>query len=700
MRSISLILFLVLFLACPVAAQDDDAQRPLITADNAAQLTRLAILGRGWINQIAWSPDGTILAVASSAGVWLHDSADLDAAPRFLETRADTWSVAFSPDGRCLAAGGRDMSVRVWELDAVNSDTTNAQPLYDLECRVGDWWKPVESLAFNPDGTVLACASDGVMLWDMATGANLPVISGEPDFWGDTHVAFSPDGRTLATTGTSSRTQAAKPGLARQWDAQSYELLTSWTLTDGHWSGHYVTYSPDGTLLAVVAKTVKLYDVATGEIRYTLESTTGTRSVAFTPDGTLLAAASYGLTLWDVATGEFVAQLTYDDSDLAHCLGEETAQDWGPCPATYDVLSVAVSPDGARLAAADALGRVGLWTLPSGERVATLSGYNYGGSQRGGGSSDTISISTFAFSPDGTTLAAGTGGYMTSGGWTELWNIDRQVIDGYLGGGGSMQELAYSPDGALLVTASALSGVRLWDTTTNTVRDVLMEYGDAVGGVAFSPDGSRVAAGLVYGEVYVWDTATGEQVTVLEAPTEYMERITFSPDGSLLASGSSDGLIRLWDVQAGSLLASLDGQTSWVSDVAFAPVTLSGEILLASSSWTDSTIRLWHVHEDGTAVVSATLENVSLEGPAYLAFSPDGSLLAAGCVDGRVRLWDVLTGDLLVTLAGHPQSPWVRVAFSPDGTLLGSGGWDGTFWVWSVPDCCRLSHSNSEPSAY
>lgn len=50
-----------------------------------------------------------------------------------------------------------------------------------------------------------------------------------------------------------------------------------------------------------------------------------------------------------------------------------------------------------------------------------------------------------------------------------------------------------------------------------------------------------------------------------------------------------------------------------------------------------------------------------------------------------MRLWDVMTGELLVTLTGHPQSPWVRLAFSPDGTLLGSGGWDGTVRLWHVP---------------
>jgi WD40 repeat protein len=411
MRSVCLMLFLVLIMTCPAVAQDDDTQRRLITADNAAQLTRLTILGRGWINQIAWSPDGTTLAVGTSSGVWLHDAANLDAAPRFLETRADTWSVAFSPDGRLLATGGRGTSVRVWEMDAVNRDITNAQPLYDLWCQeVGDWWKPVESLAFNPDGTVLACAIDGVMLWDMATGEKLGVINGEPDVWSDTHVTFSPDGRTLAITGTINKPQAATPYFVSQWDTQSHDLLTSWPLAGAQGAGDYVAYSPDGTLLAVAGKTVTLRDATTGEIRQTLEGANGTRGLTFTPDGTLLAAADYGLTLWNVATGAFVARLTYDDSNLAQCLGEETTQVWVPCPASYDVLSVAISPGGTLLAAADAVGRVGLWALPSGERVATLGGYSYGGSERGGGSSDTISKTAFAFSPDGTTLAAGTGG--------------------------------------------------------------------------------------------------------------------------------------------------------------------------------------------------------------------------------------------------------------------------------------------------
>ncbi|MBN1203096.1 MAG: WD40 repeat domain-containing protein [Anaerolineae bacterium] len=687
MRNGCLVLFCVLILVHPVVAQDD-AQRQIITADNAAQITRLAMLGRGWINQLAWSPDGSILAVASSAGVWLHDTADVDAPPRFLETGADTWSVVFSPDGRWLAAGGRDMSVQVWEMSAVSRDMAGALPVYELECRVGEWWRPVESLAFNPDGTVLACASDGVLLWGMGAGEEPALISGEPDFWGDTHVAFSPDGTTLATTGTSSKTATRKPGLVRQWDLQTQALLTSWQLTEGHSTGNYVAYSPDGTLLAVAGKQVEVRDAATGEVRYTLENTSSTRSLAFSPDGTVLATAAYDLAVWDVATGTLLARPAFDDQAFAHCFGEDTGQPWVPCPASYDALSVTFSPDGTTLAAADAAGRVGLWDIPSGERVVVLSGYNYGGAERGGASSDTISKGCFAFSPDGITLAAGASGYITSGGWVELWDIDQGVIQGYLQGYGSMEDLAYSPDGALLVTASSLSGLRLWDTATKTVQQVLMEYGEAVGSVAFSPDGTRLAAGLVYGEIHLWDVTTGSLLTVFEDHTEYMSSIAFSPDGILVAAGNTDGTIQIWDVNRGERLNTLEGHVGWVNDVDFYPPRLpDGRMVLASAGgFEDGTVRFWGIQPgDGSADELVVLLSGAPAGVSSVAFAPDSMVLASGHEDGTVRLWDALLGELLVTLEGQPRDLPVNVVFSPDGTLLATGGGDGTIRLWGVP---------------
>lgn len=681
------ILLLVVVLTCPVYAQGSGPHPP-ITPDNAVQLTRLAMLGRGWINQIAWSPDGTTLAVASSAGVWLHDTADLDAAPRFLATRADTWSVAFSPDGRWLATGGRDMSVRVWAMAAINRDIAAAEPLYELLCQSGDWWKGIESLAFSPTGMLLACASDGVMLWDVESGKNLAVLSGEADFWGDTHVAFSPDGNTLATTGTSGKTQAAsrRAGMVRQWDVETGALVSSWQLTDGDAVGKDVAYSADGTLLAVSGSEVEVWDTAAGTLRYTLENTSGTRSIAFSPDGTMLVTAGYDLALWDVATGGLLAEPAFDTGEFAGCFEGEV---WMPCPEFDDVLSAAISPDGNTLAAANAAGQVAFWNIPSGARMATLSGYNFGGAERGGASSDTISMEHFAFSPDGHTLAAGASGYITSGGWVELWDIEQAAMRGYLAGYGSMSGLAYSPDGTLLATASPMSGVRVWDTSTNTVRHVLMEYGEAVSNLVFSPEGTRLAAGMVYGEIHLWDAATGEPVAVLEGHAEYMTGIAFSPDGTLLASGDADGLVRVWDVNRSALLSMLEGHTGRVNDVAFSPVPSPGEaggMLLASADGLDAgTIRLWTVQNNGSAVEQPVLMTTA-ERVLSVAFSPYGTVLACGMGDGTVQLWNAATGAPLVTLAGHPSASRMKVLFSPDGTLLAAGGGDGTIWLWSVPN--------------
>jgi WD40 repeat protein len=677
-----LVVLLMAIAVFPVHAQDRGSPIP-ITRDNAADITQVALLGHGWINQIAWSPDGGTLAVASSAGVWLHDMAQPDAAPGHLETGADVWSVAFSPDGRLLAAGTRNMWVYVWEMDTLNGETA-PQPVSRQYCASGDWYNAVESVAFNADGTVLACASDGVMFWDMTTDQLLADTPGLPDYWGDKYVAFSPDGSTLATTGTSSKTAARKPGLVRQWDLKTHELLTSWTLTEGQ-SGTAVAYSPDSAWLAVAGSAVEVRDAATGEVRYTLENTSGTRSLAYSPDGTVLVTAGYELALWDAVTGQRLAGPTFDNQAFVRCFGEDTGQPWTPCPANYDVLSVAISPDNM-LAAADAAGRVGVWDIRTGEPVSALSGYNFGGAERGGASSDTIGKGVFAFSPDGTTLAAGATGYMTSGGWVELWDVEQQAIQGHLEGYGSMTALAYSPVKDLLLTASAWSGIQLWDVQTGTVQHVLLDYGEAAGDAAFSPDGSLVAVGLVYGEIDLRDTATGESVAVLTTETEYMTSIAFSPDGALLAAGTYEGTVPLWDVRRHELLSTFVTQDDWISCVAVSPQLLDGRLVLATGGgYADGMLHLWAVGpEDGSAQELAVMQT-GIAGVTGLAFTPDGSVLVSGDRGGGVMLWDARTGEKLVTLHGHSSDFPVGVALSPDGTLLATGGGDGSIRLWGPP---------------
>ncbi len=680
-----IVLLLLISLTFGALAQDDNQARR-ITTDNASQLTLQAMLGRGWINQLTWSPDGNVLAVATSTGVWLHDANDLDAIPRYLTTHADTWSMAFSPDGRWLATGGRDMSVRVWDVATVLENTSAAEPVHEMSCRLGEWWKAVESLAFNPSGTKLACATDGVILWDVATGEQLAEFSGETDFWGDTHVAFSPDSATLATTGSNGKT-TQQPGLVRQWDAETYELRASWNLSNGPAKGNYIAYSPDGALLAIAERSVQIRDALTGDVLYRLENTMSTRSLAFSPDGAVLVTASENLTVWNTMTGEQLMWLDPGRDEFAHCFGEETDQPWKPCPVSYHFLSVAFSPDGTQLAAADAAGRITLWTLPSGEYAGTLRGYNFGGEARGGGSSDTIDKREFAFSPDGSTLAVGASGYATSGGWAELWDPEKGSIQVFLPGAGSMNDLVYSPDGTLLVTASAFSGVRVWTTKTYAVRDVLLDLGDMVSKMVFSPNSALLAVGLTNGEIHLWDVAADEPFTVLQGVDEYTTSMAFGPNGILIATGTAEGTLQLWDVARGEIVNTLEGHDGWVSDVVFMPEPLPDgrHMLVSAGGYDDNIVRIWAVQPDGGNADELAVLTSAPVPVTSVTSAPDGSLLVSGHDDGAVRLWDVSTGDLLATLDGHaPQLP-LNVAFNPDGTLLATGGGDGAIRLWGIP---------------
>ncbi|EMD37025.1 hypothetical protein CERSUDRAFT_124016 [Gelatoporia subvermispora B] len=328
---------------------------------------------------------------------------------------------------------------------------------------------------------------------------------------------------------------------------------------------------------------------------------------------------------------------------------------------TEPVRSVAVSPNGARIASGSCDHTIRVWDGRTGEEVTKP--------LRG----PTNCVNSVVFSPDGTLIASGSDD-MT----VRIWDArtGKEVIEPLTGHDGGVQSVVFSPDGTRIVSGSSDHTVRVWDTRTGKeVMEPLAGHTDAINSVAISSEGTRIASGSDDNTVRVWDMATGMEVTKpLAGHTEALSSVGFSPDGTRIISGSYDCTIRLWDAKTGEqAIEPLTGHTDSVRSVAFAP---DGIHVLSGSD--DQSVRMWDMRT-GKEIMKPTGH---ANWVCSVSFSPDGTQIISGSDDGTIRVWDArMDEEAIKPLPGHTGSV-MSVAFSPDGSRMASGSSDRTIRVW------------------
>jgi WD40 repeat protein len=573
-----------------------------------------------------------------------------------LKHKDKVYSVAFSPDGKTLATGCWDNTVKLW-------DASTGREMVALKGHT----KGILSVTFSPDGKILATgSSDGTAkLWSVTTGKELASLEGQtdPGFLSEiTSVAFSPDGKALATGGYKYQLSASPSpsiGIAKLWDISNKQELT--TLSGNMGIIFSVAFSPDSKTLATGSLslqpgdppgpgTLKLWEAATGKEFADLKGHMDwIRCVAFSPDGKTLATGSADKTvkLWDLATRQELVTL-------------KGHTNW--------VLSLAFSKDGKTLATGSDDNTVKLWDVDTRQEKATLKGHNAG-------------INSVAFTPDQKRLATGSFDYTA-----KLWDVATRYEQGTLRGHTDwVRCVTFSPDGKTLATGSGHEDktVKLWDMAREQEMATLKGHTDRINSVVFSPDGKTLATGSDDKTARLWDVATRQELATL-GHKETVWSVTFSPDGKTLAIGSNDNTVKLWDVSTQQELAILKGHKNRINSLLFSP---DGKILATGSD--DNTVKLW---DPAGKQELATLKGQN-DFIRYVAFSPDGKILATGSGTrvpfmpaggpGVAELWDVALGQKIATLKGH-TSGVSCVAFSPDGKTLATGGWDNIVKLWNI----------------
>ncbi|MBE9069533.1 NACHT domain-containing protein [Leptolyngbya cf. ectocarpi LEGE 11479] len=609
----------------------------------------------GWVQALQFSP--VALAAADSS---------TDASTKTRENRQESQLT--------LVSGGDDQAAKVWEITQANlgrvAKAAVPEPRYQGWCYASftGHGSRVWTVAVSPNGRQLATGGSDctVKVWDLET--RQLILTGVGHSSQVTSVRFSPDGQQLIS-GSLDQT-------VRLWSLTAGTIKTGLVL-EGHeafvWS---VRFHPHAPVAASSSsdRTIRLWSTVTGQLLAALTGHTDqiTR-IEFCPDGRSLVSCSNDLTLkqWDVSPWVPAGNISHDALSTEKVSSESEAKSpaAGSVLATFkghtnQIWAISLTAHGKMMASGSLDQTVRLWNLETGQLQQTIRGHNHeilcntvssDGQYVISGSSDrTIRVwhrttgklvrtlrghqnwvLTLAVHPTRPLLASG-----SSDGTVRLWNLETGTPQLLEKCGSWIWSLQFSPDGETLVSGSFDQTLRLWQVETGELQRSIESINALHWSLAFSPDGQLLALTDGDDQVQIRNARTGDPLQTLANPSPLLS-VAFGPDSRTIASGGYDGSVCLWQVtaQTSQLLHTFTEHQSWVYDLAFSP---DGQYL-ASASY-DGTARLWDVaeHKERHVLRSHTDRVTSVAFcPTTNANAPVGTdnLLVSGSTDATLRLW-------------------------------------------------------------
>ncbi|NTU85752.1 MAG: WD40 repeat domain-containing protein [Chloroflexales bacterium] len=517
----------------------EDGREVFVTDQAGAQL-----------NNPAFSPDGRYLAATAAdygVRVWQRSTGvggeatftpayGTDVRPLRGAT-TDVSFLAFSPDGSHLAAAVFDGTVLVWDLgvarEAETSDLTAGQTDPRLRYRLRGHTNDARFVAWSPDGSRLASSSQDrkIIIWDVQTGAQQMTLAGHTN--SVSLLSFSADGTRLLS--------GSNDNSVRVWDVTpAYELrafAAAPATTTNFWQP--MALSRDGRRLIAGSPewpaTLTVFDATSGAPL--VELPTGddrSAGVALSADGSRAATASAdpefpghdgsaapSVAVWDTATGELIRRF----------------------PSPRGFLAVALSPDGARVAATGFDASVQVWEVAGGQAHILAS------------ADEAIQRWPIAFSPDGSRIAASSASRTGNASHIDVWNTaDGRHLLRLERHDDNIFSLAFDHDGGRLASVSRDGTAKIWDLSDGSLLQVMTGHTSTVMGVAWNPDGTQIASAAFDSTIRLWDVATGQELRSFASPSGPSD-VAFSPDGKQLYVASVDGLVRVYLTNLDDLVA-------------------------------------------------------------------------------------------------------------------------------------------------